>query len=422
MRLIKGASLYLTSNILNALIPFLLLPVLTRYLTQEEYGQVAMFQTLLVALATFIGLNSAGAAQRKYFDANKYDEKIHNENILRTFNASCLHICFFSAFVVSVLVWGFRDLLSQYLSIPVSWIMTAVCINVFNFIISLCLNHWQNIQKPVKYGALQMSQSMINMMLSLIFVIVLFQGGAGRIEAQLLASFGAALISVALLYKEQLLRFFSWRPQYIKEALSFGLPLIPHHLGFFLMGVFDRIVVNSKLGLSAAAIYMIAFQFSYAFAILYDAINKAIVPWLFAILERDLLEEKIKVVKLTYLHFGCSLVAAALSFFLGGPVITFVAGAQYQEAGDIIGWLCLGQAFGGMYLMFVNYFFYFKKNKMLASTTLVSGLINVVLLYSLIQFFGIVGAAMAFAISKICQFFLVLLLSRKIVQLPFRLK
>ena len=51
---LAGSAVYLFSNILNAAIPFALLPVLTRYLTPEEYGEVAMFQTLLGALMAFI--------------------------------------------------------------------------------------------------------------------------------------------------------------------------------------------------------------------------------------------------------------------------------------------------------------------------------------------------------------------------------
>ncbi|EIQ9127591.1 polysaccharide biosynthesis protein, partial [Escherichia coli] len=47
MSLLKISSIYLFSNILNALIPFLLLPILTHNLTPNEYGQVAMFQTLI---------------------------------------------------------------------------------------------------------------------------------------------------------------------------------------------------------------------------------------------------------------------------------------------------------------------------------------------------------------------------------------
>ncbi|MCV5446120.1 oligosaccharide flippase family protein, partial [Escherichia coli] len=47
MNFLKNSSIYLAANILNAAIPFILIPILTRYLTIEEYGQIAMFQMLI---------------------------------------------------------------------------------------------------------------------------------------------------------------------------------------------------------------------------------------------------------------------------------------------------------------------------------------------------------------------------------------
>ena len=65
-----GAGIYLFSNILNAVVPFILLPILTRYLTPEEYGEVAIFQTLLGLLGAFVGMTFVGAANRKFYDSN----------------------------------------------------------------------------------------------------------------------------------------------------------------------------------------------------------------------------------------------------------------------------------------------------------------------------------------------------------------
>mgnify|MGYP003302249607 CR=1 FL=1 len=45
------------ANVINGLIPFILLPILTRYLTVEAYGQVAIFQTLYWAVSAFVGLS-----------------------------------------------------------------------------------------------------------------------------------------------------------------------------------------------------------------------------------------------------------------------------------------------------------------------------------------------------------------------------
>ncbi|BAX55493.1 polysaccharide biosynthesis protein [Photobacterium damselae subsp. piscicida] len=398
MRLIKGASIYLTSNILISVIPFLLLPVLTRYLTQAEYGQIAMYQTLLSGMGAFIGLNAVGAANRKYFDVD------NSEQILKEFNGSCVQICVVSSLIVGSIAFIFREQLSELLSIPYSWIMNAIIVSAFGFLSGLRLGQWQNRSMPVQYGVFQISQSLLNMVLSLVLVVALTQGAKGRIDAQLITGVAFSLIALVLLYKDDLISFFTWRPTYIKEALSFGVPLIPHHLGFFLMGTFDRIIINDKLGLESAGIYMVAFQLSTAMSIIYDAINKAYVPWLFGILKRNDEHEKRKVVKITYLHFGLSLLMASVAFLIGEPIITLVVGESYRQSGEIVGWFCLGQAFSGMYLMVTNYVFYSKKTKFLSIITIGSGIINVSLLMVLMNYFGLKGAVISFATAKLIQF------------------
>ncbi|MGI9915856.1 lipopolysaccharide biosynthesis protein [Vibrio owensii] len=416
MSLIKGASIYLTSNILNAVIPFLLLPILTRYLTQAEYGQIAMFQTLLTGLATFVGLNAVGAATRKYFDED------NTEQIIREFNGACVQICIVSSIVLGVITFAFRHQLSEMLSIPYSWILNTVLVSAFGFISGLRLGQWQARNKAKHYGAFQISQSLLNMVLSLILVIALVEGAQGRIDAQLITGISFSTIALVLLYKDGLIKPLCWRPQYIKEILAFGVPLIPHHLGFFLMGTFDRVIINDKLGLEAAAVYMVAFQLSTALLIIYDAINKAYTPWLFGVLKRNDEQEKRKVVKITYAHFACSLLLALVVFLIGEPIVVLLIGEEYRQSGEIIGWLCLGQVFHGMYFMVTNYAYYAKKTKYLSMITISSGLTNASILIVMISSFGLIGSAVSFSIAKFIQFLITMVFANKWHLMPWTLK
>src|SRR5690606_17991832 len=85
-----GSTIYLFSNILNALVPFALLPILTRYLTPAEYGEVAMFQTWIAALAACTGLSVQGAAERKFYDIGLTEQE------LRCFIGACLQVLLLS--------------------------------------------------------------------------------------------------------------------------------------------------------------------------------------------------------------------------------------------------------------------------------------------------------------------------------------
>ncbi|MFX3708006.1 lipopolysaccharide biosynthesis protein, partial [Streptococcus suis] len=86
-----------------------------------------------------------------------------------------------------------------------------------------------------------------------------------------------------------------------------------------------------------------------------------------------------------------------LSFLVGPVIISLVVGDEYREAGNVIGWLCLGQVFGGMYLMVTNYVFYSKKTGMLSLITISSGLLNLLTMIILVNYLGIEGAGIAFA-------------------------
>ena len=413
MSLFKGASIYLVSNLLNAIIPFLLLPILTRYLSPAEYGQIAMFQTLLAGISTFIGLNTIGAANRKFYD-NDLDK-----TVLKQFNGCCIQILIVSSIIAFVGIFLFKDQLSEFLAIPTSWVLAVVIISVFSFITTMRLGQWQIRSQAKWFGILQVSSSLMNMLLSLLFVIILTKGAQGRIDAQIITAIVAAIISFIWLYKDKLLQIKIWKPQQIKEALSFGVPLIPHHVGFFLISAVDRFVINQKLGLSDAGIYMVAVQLSSAMAILFDAVNKAYIPWLFERLKRDKHEEKKQIVKYTYLFFIITLLVAGLAFIIGPLFINLITGDKYIEAGKVIGLLCLGQAFGGMYLMVTNYIFFSKKTGMLALVTISTGLINILLLFKFVEYFGLMGAAASFAICKFIQFIITWVVASFKVTMPW---
>lgn len=413
MSFAKNTYVYLFSNILNAAIPFILLPILTRYLSPDEYGQIAMFQTMLTGIGAFIGLNTVGAANRKFYDDNL------SLNETRMFNGSCLQILIFTLFIATVAVMVAEGFLTNFLSIPSEWLYLALLVSSCTFLINFRLGQWQVRKSATKYGLLQVGNSILNMSLTLILIVFYDEGAKGRIDALLYAGVMSATIAIFLLYKDQLVSLRSINKGHIKEALNFGMPLVPHVFGAFLLTAADRFVINDRLGLADAGIYMVAVQVSMALNIVFDAINKAYVPWLFERLKRNDEKEKLVIVKNTYTYFLCVLSLAAVSFFIGPAMITLVVGDEYQAAGRVIGWLCLGQVFGGMYLMVTNYIFYAKKTGRLSLVTIGSGLLNLLTMLVLVNYLGIEGAAISFAFSKMIQFLLTWLLASKSTPMPW---
>ncbi|MBO1519711.1 oligosaccharide flippase family protein [Oceanisphaera pacifica] len=413
---IGGAGIYLFSNILNATIPFVLLPILTRYLSPEEYGEVAMFQTLLGALGAFVGMTFVGAAGRKYYDAN-LDKKE-----LAEFIGSCVQLTIIFSLTVFFIIFLFKDSFSGWLSLKSNYILSAVFVAASLVIVRLRLGQWQVEKKAIKYGTLQISQSIFNMLLSLLLVVVFLKGAEGRINAQIIMSLVFLAVALILLKKDNLLKVFSLRKDYLTEALRFGVPLIPHVAGAFLLISVDRFIIGKKIGLTEVGVYMVAVQLVSIMSLIFDAINKAYVPHLYEVLKRNDFYEKRKIIIFTYLWFIFILLGVGLVFIIGPWFVVFFAGEKYAQAGDVIGLLALGQGFRGMYLTVTNFIFYSKRTSVLSTITMGTGVLNVFLLIVLIKFFGLVGAAVAYSLSMALFFFLTWWYSTQLVSMPWSLR
>lgn len=69
--LLGGISTYFGASVFSTAVPFLLLPVLTRVLTPEDCGIVAMFIAVSAVMASLSGLSVHGAIAVRYFQGDR---------------------------------------------------------------------------------------------------------------------------------------------------------------------------------------------------------------------------------------------------------------------------------------------------------------------------------------------------------------
>ncbi len=406
----RNVAIYFAANIAVAIIPFLLLPVLARYLGPKGYGIVAMFLTLVTTLSSVVGLNSHSALSTRWFDREECD--------FSQYVASCLLILLVSAVFVGVLFLILEQWLASKLSIPVFWLYASVIVAASSFLVQVRLVIWQVQEKPIQYGSLQFGQGFINGVLSYTLVVIFLKDYEGRLWGQLITVFLFGILSFFLLCKERIL---SYRTQwsYIKDTLAFGVPLIPHVVGSFFLLIADRIIINVKLGTSSVGIYMVAVQISLGFCLLNESIAKAMVPWLFSRLKSgDVLQKRV-IVKFTYISFLLLLTVPLITIFIGKYIILLLAGPKFEQAIPVLFWLILMQSFHGMYYMVTNYLFFKRKTCITSIITIVCGSLNVVLALFLVESFGLVGAGVASAISMLMQFLLTWIMAARVYPMPW---
>jgi O-antigen/teichoic acid export membrane protein len=410
--LIKNSLIYFFANAVNAMVPMALLPILTRYLSPIEYGIIAMFQTALGLISAFIGLSASGVAIRKYYDK-------HSGEDYAEFIGSCVHVILLSSIFSSIIIWILEEHFRLYFGLENYHIYSALLLSTMNAIIQLRLVQWQVRNSALNYFSFLFWQGAANFTSSVIFIMIMSLSADGRIYGQLITGLAFGGISLILLKNNGLLKMSVFNIGYIKEIVRFGFPLVPHMSSAFLLGAIDRLIVNRELGSYQVGIYMVAVQFAAVFGLIFDSVNKAFVPWLFGKLKKNQMNELIKIVRWTYLSFFILSLFAIILFSVSPAVVLYIAGNNYSEASEIVGFLIVGQIFSGMYYLVTNYIFYSKKTIVLSVLSVSSGLLNLVLLLILVPGYGIKGAALSFAMSAFAQFVLTWFAAYKLHPMPW---
>ncbi len=411
--LVRTSGIYTISGFINAAIPLLLLPILTRRLTPTDYGIVAMFQLAVSVVYPFIGINLEGAIQRRYYDKDKSD--------FASYIGTCLTLFFGSFIIVAFVFYLFNDQIVKSTQIQDVWIKYILIVAACQFITSVVLVIFQVKVQPFKYGILQISQSLINISLTIVFVVILNKSWEGRLEAQIFSGILVAFISLLILYRLKLIKVSpNWNDA--KNAMRFGLPLIPHAIGGMLFSAIDRFFLTNLLGLNHTGNYTVAFQLGSIISLFTVSFNNAFVPWLFENLNKEEIEVKKKIVRFTYSYFVILAVGALLLIWIFPSIISIFVGDRFNSVNTYSVFIVFGFVFQGMYFMVTNYINFVHKTYLQAALTISVGLIKIPITYFSILWFGAIGASISFCLSFFIFFLSTWILSAKIYPMPWLLK
>ena len=243
----------------------------------------------------------------------------------------------------------------------------------------------------------------------------------GRIWAQLITAGIYLVIGVVILYKNGWLKF-KFNSNYVKHALIFGIPLVPHALGRSIMTMTDRIFITNMVGIETTGIYSVGYQIGMVINILAQSFSVAYTPWLFENLKANVYKIKVKIVKVTYIYF-LGILTIAIGFSLLAPwFLNIFVGKEFAQSSVYVIWIALGYAFNGMYMMVGKYIFYAQKTRYLAIITFTGAALNIALNYFLIRKYGAIGAAQSTTLTYFLKFIFAWVLSAKIYSMPWNLR
>lgn len=410
MQLIKNSSIYLGSSILNKSIPFLLLPILTEYLSTEEFGILSIFQLFITFYSAFIGMAIHTNISKNFYTYSKDKLAILIGNILIILCITTL------IFFVPTLIGSFFS--DSFFSVPSQWVNVIPFISFMFMMNTINLTILRNEENSALFGVFEVTNTIVNMGVSILLLIVYKLGWESRAYGIVLAYFLFFIISLIYMKRHNYLSL-KYEPLEIKNILNISLPLIPHAVGGIIISLSDRFFIEKMIGIDMVGIYSVGYMFGMIIFIFSDAFIKAWSPWFYKKLAKPSIIVKKKIVKYSYLYIIGLFAIAFLLSIISKLLIDIFIDEKFNGAEQFIFWISMGYAIHGVYKIFFPYLVHINKTSFLGYSTMLTAIINLLLNYTMINNYGAIGATYATAISFSISTALVFWYQNKEFEMPW---
>lgn len=388
----KHGMLYTMFSFVNNGISFILLLILARYLSPSDYGVLNLFTTFVSLLTILITLSTNSYIGTCFFRTNI--ETVRKVIFITLATATVMLV------LISLLLLLFPSLAVKGVGVPIKYLWCGLIICYFQTFNTINLDIWRLEEKPMSYGLYGVSFAICNFILSLWFVVCLHQGWEGRVDSWLTLAAIYFIISIFFLIRRRYLTFSLPEIDLIKETFVFSIPLIPHVLSFWIKQGVDRYVINHFYNESIVGFFSFASNLASIIMIIGTAFNSTNSVHIFKRLSegyhsvKTALQKQSKIMTLVFLivAIGVSLIAYI--------IITFVLPKYYGSIPFILP-LCIGAFFQCIYLLWVNYLFYYKNTKQLMYITISTAILQFILCIWVTRYSPLFTAYLSMAINAL---------------------
>ncbi|MFY4760051.1 oligosaccharide flippase family protein [Aliarcobacter butzleri] len=413
MRILKSSIIYLGSSILSKSIPFLLLPILTKYLSTKEYGQLSIFLIFISIYSAFIGMALNTNIAKNYYKIKKNELSIIIGNIVFILIAT-LAIYFFLTLVI-------YSQFNMIFSIPTELLLIVPFIAFMQMINNLNTTILRNEQRAYMFAIFEISLTAVVMFVTILSLVIFGFGWYSQIVGLFLGGVLFSIIGFIYMFKRGYIALIFDKDK-IKSILNISVPLIPHLLGGLVITASDRLFIEQMVGLEAVGLYTVGYSFGMIVMLFTDAFIKAWSPWFYKNLTNPSDGKKIKIVKYTYVFIICLFILAGLISGVAEFILPYFVDEKFYKANEFIFWVALGYAVRGVYQMFFPYLVHISRTSFLATSTVLAGLVNLVLNYIFINMYGAIGAAYATVVAFTVSALLVFWYQQKNYYMPWLMR
>ncbi|MBU3546728.1 lipopolysaccharide biosynthesis protein, partial [Polynucleobacter sp. MWH-Jannik1A5] len=251
MGLTRSSIGYLAISIINAGFSLVMIPIMTRLLSPEDYGFITLFFAYYASIGALISISALTAYARSYYSIAE-DRAVYL--------STCLFLVAVTSLLFSLMSLSYiGDIVSELIGLSTFWQFIACLLVVIDesFAAKLLVNRMQN--KILSFGIFDISRNVARLIFILLFTAYFNLGAAGAIYGIIINTFIFSIISIITLLKSKDL-VLKIKTQRINEILSFGIPLTPHAMGGAISSAVDKFLIAGLLSNYELGLYAVGFS------------------------------------------------------------------------------------------------------------------------------------------------------------------
>lgn len=393
-QLARGSILITLANIAPRAGAFLLLPVYTRFLTTADFGLVSLASSAALLLAMTCRLGLDAAALRMHHELSTVDRRAMYTTVVVMSSLAALSVAALG--VVAGLAFVGRDLMAGVATAGA----LALAIGALNTLQFLPSTWFRATDQTGRYLGVALAAFGAVVVVTLALVVVVPLGAVGSLTGQLAGAVVAAGAAAVILWRQ---RPWTLRWDLGREALAFGLPLLPHSMAGWVLNVSDRWLLGLLLGVAAVdaigfiGVYSLGYQLGYAVGLVAISFNAAWLPFLYR-LGRSERASAVLRESTTLAVAGFAALAAALAI-LAPELVAWLAPPAWSQAADVAAVVAMASALNAAGLMVASGIYLDRRTRLVPVLTMAAAAANVGANVILIPLLGIMGAAWATLIA-----------------------
>ena len=386
-------------------------PIFSGMLGTDNYGIASVYLTWVQLASTVFSLQAAGTVALARVNFPMEDQPKYQSSVLSL--ATMFYACF------SLLTVFFASVFRSSLGIQIPMVLFGLAHGWGMYCISFMNSKYTYEFKANKNFILSVSVSALTIGLS---ILLIRQYPAetnywGRIIGQSAVYTIIGLIMFIFILKDGKTII---NKEYWKFTLPIAIPTIFHLLANIALNQSDKVMLQSLVSNSAAGVYALACTFGAVLNTIWSAFNNSWAPFYYEYTRLNQIDE----MKQHARNYTELFTIVSMGFILlSREVFHIYANQNFWEGTDLIPLFAIGYYFIFLYSFPVNYEFYNKKTKTIATGTTFAAVCNIILNFLFISWWGIRGAVIATAVAHGLQFGFHWIFAKRInpEEYPFRL-